>query len=667
MSAPLNFSPAAVDNTAYPQPSPHANDDEEDTDDDPLVLFEDAIDEVHTRFVLNVPESELERSDRILFQIEQAWWFYEDFLVDASRRTRPRPATSKQQQQQQQQQEGQQQESEGGLGDPLLPSMTFKQFAAHIFEYSPLLDSSRFPVMWSEFTAYRKKIGTYGCILLSMDCQQVILVQLWNSKTHMFPSGKINQGEDPFDAAVRETYEETGFDVSCRQGLTAEWKEACPERITWKASAKPEDSTALSFQEDSGKRRTCYVIHGVPLDFPFGAIARKEVSKVGWHPLDNLPKHSYAVVPFVSQLRRWIGKNVAKQQTKGGGAAPNSSKGKKSSSTTPKRQRSNPRDLRSTSRGKNNNNTTPRRNRSNSRASSTTLSAKNDLVASGLAAAGDPADAAGWSEEEMFRTNERMLGRKITYDGNPHAFSEHGFMGGQDPHAFHVVGGTFLNSDGIVKLAPAPRESQLQPLFRTPSSAVERDDDKVDDQLTPFFSNDGATPWGEVVEDARASSATSSSSVAVDSATLLRSSDDSGSASAGAHGNRNRKKKGSLEARVVPIDDGGGGGAVFLTDAQITAHSQATKTSATDRPMTVLRRSEATTPATNESQSSSAAGFHERVVAQYEDDMQYIRDWVSRLRMPSAEFGGSSNGRPPFGLDAESIMAELDSIFRRGR
>lgn len=37
-------------------------------------LFHDALEDVHTRFVLNLPESELQTADRIFFQLEQAWY-----------------------------------------------------------------------------------------------------------------------------------------------------------------------------------------------------------------------------------------------------------------------------------------------------------------------------------------------------------------------------------------------------------------------------------------------------------------------------------------------------------------------------------------------------------------------------------------------------------------
>jgi mRNA-decapping enzyme subunit 2 len=46
--------------------------------------FEEAMDDVHTRFILNLPDEELSSSDRIFFQLEQAWWFYDDFICDAN-------------------------------------------------------------------------------------------------------------------------------------------------------------------------------------------------------------------------------------------------------------------------------------------------------------------------------------------------------------------------------------------------------------------------------------------------------------------------------------------------------------------------------------------------------------------------------------------------------
>ena len=41
-----------------------------------------ALDDVEARFLFNLPESELKSLDRLFFQIEQAYWYYEDFKAD---------------------------------------------------------------------------------------------------------------------------------------------------------------------------------------------------------------------------------------------------------------------------------------------------------------------------------------------------------------------------------------------------------------------------------------------------------------------------------------------------------------------------------------------------------------------------------------------------------
>nr|CAG8567718.1 13020_t:CDS:2 [Entrophospora candida]CAG8568712.1 4313_t:CDS:2 [Entrophospora candida] len=42
--------------------------------------FTQILDDLSSRFIINVPEEELSSIERICFQIEQAHWFYEDFV-----------------------------------------------------------------------------------------------------------------------------------------------------------------------------------------------------------------------------------------------------------------------------------------------------------------------------------------------------------------------------------------------------------------------------------------------------------------------------------------------------------------------------------------------------------------------------------------------------------
>lgn len=411
--------------------------------------FTEALEDVHTRFILNLPPTELATADRIFFQLEQAWWFYEDWICD------PHPHIA-------------------------LPRFTsFKPFAFKMFEYSPLLpDTTKFTTMWNEFSLYKRKISNYGCILLNQDCSKLVLCRVWNGKSYTFPAGKINQGEDGVTAAARETYEETGFDPSCKFGITATWTQRDPSKITWKPL---QEKHCIVVTDEKGKRRIMYVLPGVPEDFPFEPVARKEVSLVTWYAIDDVPKPSYAVLPFIGPLRRWIKKHR---------------KGKERSSSTKSRDRT-PHSLTSNGRNANSNpksRITPNRRRNDSRGRM--VQSDDELVLSGLASAGE---ASGWSEEEMFQANERLSGKKIDYDGNPHVFAEHGFMG-HDPHAFRVVGGSFLNSPEAVRSdVPRPLSSAVSKISDTAASTII----PSDEEFTPFFSQDGSTPWGDVVEEAR--------------------------------------------------------------------------------------------------------------------------------------------------------------------
>jgi mRNA-decapping enzyme subunit 2 len=504
------------------------------------VAYQEALEDVHTRFILNLPDSELQTADRIFFQLEQAWWFYEDLICD------PRPE----------------------LNLPRYSS--FKPFARMLFEYSPLLpDVNKFSEMWQQYTNYKRKISNYGCILLTADWKKIILCQVYNGKTYMLPTGKINQGEDGPAAAARETYEETGFDPSCKAGKTAEWQESDPAMITWNTSLTEQDM--LVHQEDNGgKRRTCYVIAGVPEDFPFAPVSRKEVSNIAWFGIENIPP-SFGVLPFMKPLRNWIKKKAKKKQRD-----QSSGKGRESKSRERGKKSATPHRSRHGSRG---------RNDSRGRV---VQSENDDLVASGLANTGD---SSGWSEEDMFLVNEKILGRKVEYDGNPHVFAEEG-LSKADPHAFRIVGGSFLNSGGAGSLAPPPDRSRLQPLFRNEARV---------EGLTPFFSEDGATPWGEVVQEVKICESTTRSSAT------------------------NKKKTKQLPKHpqeIVGLDDDDGG--ILPTDAQITSKSQASKSSST-------------------------------LQQQYERDMEFVRQWVANLPKPTPtkHFG-------VFKLDADAIMAQAE-------
>ncbi|KAL7471845.1 hypothetical protein ACHAXS_012156 [Conticribra weissflogii] len=599
-----------------------------------------------------------------------------------------------------------------------------------MFEFSDLLKPMipQFEEMYAEFSAYKRSISTYGTILLNRDATKLVLCKNWNGKSWTLPGGKVNQNEESKEAAARETYEETGFDPNAERGLCSVWKERLEkgevvdeligefdegddtsEILPWKPL---QDGDKLVYTEDdTKKRRTCYVCRGVPERYPFQPVARKEVSEVAWHDLNSLPKQTYAVLPFLGKLKGWIKRDNRKRfqtcfgeggewenETSGDrGANSRSGSRSKNQSVTPKQKNrdesvpkrrgssdfvntpnrsasTSKKDKRDRSRGKNS------RTKSRSGSESKEVREGDGLVESALAS---PGESNRWTEEDMFATNERLLGRKITYDGNPHDFAEKGFhMVGDnriDPHAFRVVGGGFMNSGGGAGLSAPPNASALQPLTArarsvskgshasSTSSGMEADFDDI--ALTPFFSEDGKAPWEETVLDTllpgptlgcdvSTSAGTDASAMAVRSAQTTQSNSKGlallnrlrSGASANDDGNDNIPMHQINESKKSNIGTGKPKSAAemsnksdeenldwFLTDKEITAKSQQEKLG----PM-ILDDVIAQTPTTT------------KLEEHHDENWTWMKQWVQNLPevAPSSTFGD-------FRFDVDAIMAVM--------
>lgn len=227
------------------------------------------------RFIINLPREELESVERICFQIEEAQWFYEDFI---------RPL------------------------DPALPSLSLKAFALRIFRHCPLMSQwSHYHHMaaFSEFLAYKTRVPVRGAILLNHDMDQVVLVKGWKKGANWsFPRGKINKGEKDLDCAIREVYEETGFDIR-EANLVKDENDVKYIEITMRE-----------------QHMRLYVFRDVPRDAHFEPRTRKEISKIDWYKLSDLPtlkknkndeglavanaNKFYMVAPFLHPLKKWI-------------------------------------------------------------------------------------------------------------------------------------------------------------------------------------------------------------------------------------------------------------------------------------------------------------------------------------------------------------------------
>jgi mRNA-decapping enzyme subunit 2 len=252
------------------------------------------LDDLCVRFIIHLPKEDLSSVARICFQVEEAQWFYEDFI---------RPL------------------------DPTLPSMSLRSFCLRIFQHCPLLapfSAENHMRAFEEFMQYKTRVPVRGAILLNEAMDSTVLVKGWKKGANWsFPRGKINKDEDDLDCAVREVYEETGFDIK-------------------QAGLVPKDDEVKYIQISMREQQIrLYVFRNIPMDTVFEPKTRKEISKVEWYKLSELPafrkkgnnSHDdaaaasnankfYMVAPFLVPLKKWV---LQQKKKDGARAAPTSS------------------------------------------------------------------------------------------------------------------------------------------------------------------------------------------------------------------------------------------------------------------------------------------------------------------------------------------------------
>ncbi|KAI1457138.1 hypothetical protein F4805DRAFT_429677 [Annulohypoxylon moriforme] len=241
------------------------------------LTLEDWLDDLCVRFIINLPSADLSSVARICFQIEEAQWFYEDFIR---------------------------------VIDPTLPSMSLRNFTLKMFEYCPLLASfsaEEHLRAFEEFMQYKTRVPVRGAILLNDNMDAAVLVRGFKKgSTWSFPRGKINKDEDDLDCAIREVYEEIGFDIR-EAGLV-------------------NDTTPQQFFEVTMQNQQVrlYVFRGISESTVFNTRTRKEIGAIRWYKVDELPTYRkkkggringaggpgnekfYMVAPFMVQLRSWV-------------------------------------------------------------------------------------------------------------------------------------------------------------------------------------------------------------------------------------------------------------------------------------------------------------------------------------------------------------------------
>jgi mRNA-decapping enzyme subunit 2 len=269
-----------------------------------ITEFENAVTELCGRFLLSLPVEQLQAIERLFIQIEQMWWFYEDHYADHNK---------------------------------TLPHITQEEFGRQVFRLCSLLQGSykNYGELYKKYQMYMSKVPVYGAILLNQNMDKCLMVRSYRGKTWMFPRGKVNEGESDALAAIREVEEEVGY--NCAKLLN-------PKNF-------------IAYKESKTKDVKLFIVEGVEENVKFLTQTRKEIGKIAWQPLKDLPNDKDSagsnkfkgVLKAIRSLKIWVSNK--KSQKKGGknsvalksdpsdlGAAPKGNRSKKKDKTPLKQQ-----------------------------------------------------------------------------------------------------------------------------------------------------------------------------------------------------------------------------------------------------------------------------------------------------------------------------------------
>ncbi|KAJ1651835.1 mRNA-decapping enzyme subunit 2 [Dispira simplex] len=264
------------------------------------LTFEDVLADLSIRFIINIPDEELTSVERVCFQIEQAHWYYDDFVR---------------------------------VQNPHLPALGLKKFTAKMLAHCPMLQhwATEHEQAYRNFITYKLQVPVCGAIILNEQLDKCLLVKGWSARAGWgFPRGKINQGEDEANCAIREVMEETGFDIGPYLN-----KRDYLELVVTRQKVR------------------LYLITGIPESTQFLPKTRKEISRIEWCWLRDLPvnqsrkhragaqsppamvpdgetgekdtssqqKRFFLIMPFIPLLLKWVAKRRGQLQREKGHAS----------------------------------------------------------------------------------------------------------------------------------------------------------------------------------------------------------------------------------------------------------------------------------------------------------------------------------------------------------
>jgi len=232
----------------------------------------EALEKCSLRFIDFLPSEILYDPPRLCFEIQEAYWYYNDHLLANDKRDLP-PL-----------------KQIGFFSLMLRASSTLRGL------YAPEKMQKQLTGPWDK---YCQCIQWLGAAIVDRDYKKCLMIQPWVGNKWKFPGGKIEKGETHVEGAIREILEETGIDIS-----STICKDDHAEKGTW----------------DQYPAKLFFVAQGLQ-DGDCLPKANKEVGKIAWVPLSRLPgwttdeagttksskKLQFSeVAGFVPGLQRWV-------------------------------------------------------------------------------------------------------------------------------------------------------------------------------------------------------------------------------------------------------------------------------------------------------------------------------------------------------------------------